>query len=232
MTPRGNGSVNQMPIDKPFDIRLFLTKAGGVVRKFKAGEAIFRQGEMADTIYFLQSGSVRESVSSAFGKTATIRVLEPEYFFGLGSLKGESQQRHSTMQAITESEVVTISKQAMLAALREPDFQQLFMAFLLNHASKVEAEKMSLLFNSQEKRLTNLLLLLAHVDDGNTPDIISPDITQVMLADMIGATRPRVNYFLNLFRKLGFIEYNASGGIRVHPKLNASRQTENDGDGN
>lgn len=200
-----------------FDPQAFLEQvgAGKTITEHAAGAVIFRQNELADAVFYLQRGNAKESVTSEQGKEAVVGVLGPGLFFGTSALDG-GRLRLSTVVAITPCTVTAISKAAMKAALTEPPFAQLFMAYLLAHNSKIEAEKVDLLFNSSEKRLAQRLLILAHVGEGPA-QLIGKEITQEMLAEMIGSTRPRVNLFLNKFRRLGFIRYN--GGIRVQPGL-------------
>lgn len=202
-----------------FDPRKFVENVGSgkVITDHKPGHVIFKQGETAEHVYYLQSGRAKETVRSEHGKEAVVGVLEAGHFFGTSALDGGTV-RLSTVVAVTTCLVTEITKDAMNRALREPRFAQLFMAYLLHHNSKIEAEKIDLLFNSREKRLAQRLLILAHIGDGG-PQVIGPEITQEMLADMIGTTRPRVNHFLNKFRRLGFIKYDGGPGIEVLPTL-------------
>ncbi len=208
-----------------FDPVAFLARVGDgkTVTAYKSGEVIFKQGEPAEVVFYLQSGAIKETVASWRSQERTVGVLEPGQFFGTGCLDG-SALRHSSTRAIKASVATAITVGAMRRMLdAEPAFAQLFIAYLLHHNSRIEAEKVNLLFNQHEKRLAQHLLLLARVTEG-PPRLISADITQVMLANMIGATRQRVNYFLNRFRKLRFIEYTHGdhGGIRVNPSLLAA----------
>lgn len=200
-----------------FNPQTFLARVGEgkTITAHRPGQVIYRQGGPADLVFYLQSGRAKEVVRSEQGKEAVVGMLEPGMFFGTGGLDG-GIMRLSTVTAVTQCIVTAITKDAMKAALRQPSFAQLFMAYLLDHNSRIEAEKIELLFNGSEKRLAQRLLILAHVGEG-PPQIIGPEITQEMLANMIGTTRPRVNYFLNRFRKMGFIKYN--GGISVQPAL-------------
>lgn len=200
-----------------FDPRNFLGRVGDgkSVRDYRPSEVIFRQKAPAEHVFYLQSGRAKETVTSEQGKEAITGVLEAGLFFGTNAVDAGTS-RLSTVIAVTHCVVTAITREAMNRALQDPRFAQLFVAYLLYHNSKIEAEKIDLLFNSSEKRLAQRLLILARVSDG-APQRIGPEITQEMLADMIGTTRPRVNYFLNKFRKLGFIRYN--GGIEVLPAL-------------
>lgn len=205
------------PTLRRFDPQTFLASVGQgkTITNHSPGEIIFKQGADADAVFYLQSGKAKETVESEQGKDAVVGVLEPGMFFGTSAVDGGTV-RVSTVAAVTTCTVTAITIAEMKKALREPKFAQLFMAYLLHHNSKIEAEKVDLLFNSSEKRLARKLLMLAHVGEG-PPQIIGPEITQEMLANMIGTTRPRVNLFLNKFKKIGLIKYN--GGIVVLPGL-------------
>lgn len=200
-----------------FDPKTFLAHVGQgkTVAAHAAGAVIMAQGTVADAVFYLQSGRAKEVVRSKPGKEAVVGMLEPGLFFGTSAIDG-GKRRLSSVIAIERCVVTSIDKTMMHQALREPAFAQLFMAYLLEHNSKIEAEKVDLLFNNSERRLAQRLLILAHVGEGPLR-LIGPEITQELLAEMIGTTRPRVNYFLNRFRKLGLIKYN--GGIIVQPGL-------------
>lgn len=201
-----------------FDPKTFLERVGEgkTITPHRAGAVIMKQGSPAEQVFYLQSGKAKETVTSEQGKEAVVGMLEPGMFFGTGAADGATIYL-STATAITPCIVTAITKDAMHSALKLPKFAQLFMAYLLNLNGRIEAEKVDLLFNSSEKRLAAKLLMLAHVGQEGAPTIIGSEITQEMLADMIGTTRPRVNMFLNKFRKLGLIKYN--GGIMVQPGL-------------
>lgn len=188
---------------------------GKRIRRYRQGEAVFKQREPANHVFYLREGRAKETVSSETGDNAVVGMIEPGMFFGSSSLD-DGGYWHSTVTAIVPCSVTEITVDAMRLALQDPLFAQLFMAYLIHHNSTIEVEKAELLFNSSEKRLAKKLLLLAHYGNGPTQKI-GPEITQEMLAEMIGTTRPRVNHFLNKFRKLGFIKYN--GGIEVLPTL-------------
>jgi CRP/FNR family cyclic AMP-dependent transcriptional regulator len=202
-----------------FDPKAFLARVGTgkAILKFEKNQHVFEQGDVADTVFYLQKGSVKLTVLSEQGKEAVVGILEPGQFFGEGCLNGHPL-RIATTTAMEECVVTTITKEAMIAALRsEPKFSELFMAYLLTRNSRVEEDLIDQLFNSSEKRLARLLLLLAHFGKEGSPQPILVDISQETLAEMIGTTRSRVSYFMNKFRKLGLISYN--GKIEVHNSL-------------
>jgi CRP-like cAMP-binding protein len=202
-----------------FDPREFLAKVGEgkTIVAYSKDEVVFAQGDAADTIYYIQKGRLKVVVISEQGKEAVVGMLEPGQFFGEGCLNGHSL-RIATTTAMESCLVTAISKIAMLAALHgEPKFSELFMAHLLTRNSRIEEDLIDQLFNSSEKRLARLLLLLANFGKEGSPQPISPNISQETLAEMIGTTRSRVSFFMNKFRKLGFISYN--GKIEVHSSL-------------
>jgi CRP-like cAMP-binding protein len=172
---------------------------------------------VADAVFYIQKGRVKLTVLSEQGKEAVVGILEPAQFFGEGCLNGHPL-RMATTTAMEECVITSIAKDAMIAALHdEPKFSELFMAHLLMRNSRVEEDLIDQLFNSSEKRLARLLLLLAHFGKEGTPQPILVDVSQETLAEMIGTTRSRVSYFMNKFRKLGLISYN--GKIEVHNSL-------------
>jgi CRP/FNR family transcriptional regulator, cyclic AMP receptor protein len=202
-----------------FDPRLFLAKVGSgkTILKFQKNQNVFAQGDIADTVFYLQKGKVKLSVLSDHGKEAVVAILESDQFFGEGCLNGHAL-RIATTTAMEDSVITSISKDAMLAALHdEPKFSEMFMAYLLTRNSRVEADLIDQLFNSSERRLARLLLLLANFGKEGKPQPISPNISQETLAEMIGTTRSRVSFFMNKFRKLGLINYN--GKIEVNNSL-------------
>jgi len=202
-----------------FDPKAFLTKVGEgkTITRYKPGEIIFKQGEPAGAVYYLQYGSIKESVVSDQGREAVVGMLEPGLFFGTACLDGPTV-RTSTATAVKASMVTAITKEAMNAMLNgRLEFAQLFRVYQLHLTSRLEADKIDLLFNSIEKRLARALLILARYGADRTPQKIGADISQELIAEMIGTTRPRVNYFMTKFRKLGYIKYN--GGIEVSPAL-------------
>jgi CRP/FNR family transcriptional regulator, cyclic AMP receptor protein len=202
-----------------FDPKEFLAKVGvgKTILEFHKNQNIFAQGDVADTVFYLQKGRVKLTVLSEQGKEAVVAILEPGQFFGEGCLNGHSLRIASTT-AMEECLVTSITKEAMLTLLHtEPRFSEMFMAYLLTRNSRVEEDLIDQLFNSSEKRLARLLLLLAHFGKEGRPRPINPGISQETLAEMIGTTRSRVSYFMNKFRKLGLISYN--GKIEVHNSL-------------
>ena len=206
-------------IKNSFDPLAFLAKVGTgkTISVYRKDQIIFSQGDVADTIFYLQKGGVEIVVLSDQGKEAVVGILEPGQFFGEGCMNGHSL-RIATSTATEESLITSISKSAMIAVLHdEPKFSELFVAYLLTRNSRVEDDLIDQLFNSSEKRLARLLLLLAKFGKEGSPTPISPNISQETLAEMIGTTRSRVSFFMNKFRKLGLISYN--GKIEVHNSL-------------
>jgi CRP/FNR family transcriptional regulator, cyclic AMP receptor protein len=185
--------------------------------ELERNQHVFKQGDVADAVFYLQRGSVKVVVVSEQGKEAVVGILEPGQFFGEGCLNGHPL-RISTTTAMTECVITSITKEATIAALHnEPKFSEMFIAYLLTRNSRVEEDLIDQLFNSSEKRLARLLLLLAHFGQEGRPQPILLDMSQETLAEMIGTTRSRVSYFMNKFRKLGLISYN--GKIEVHNSL-------------
>jgi CRP/FNR family transcriptional regulator, cyclic AMP receptor protein len=202
-----------------FDPKSFLAKVGEgkVMLKFKKNQIVFAQGDVANTVFYIQKGRIKVLVVSEQGKEAVVGILEPGQFFGEGCLNGHPL-RISTTTAMEECLVTSIEKNAMLTELqREPKFSELFMAFLLSRNSRIEEDLIDQLFNSSEKRLARLLLLLANFGKDGTPQPIAAHVSQETLAEMVGTTRSRVSFFMNKFRKLGLISYN--GKIEVHNSL-------------
>ena len=207
------------PTRNSFDPLAFLAKVGTgkTISVYRKDQIIFSQGEVADTIFYLQKGGVKIVVLSDQGKEAVVGILESGQFFGEGCMNGHSL-RIATSTATEESLITSISRSAMIAVLHdEPKFSELFVAYLLTRNSRVEDDLIDQLFNSSEKRLARLLLLLAKFGKEGSPTPISPNISQETLAEMIGTTRSRVSFFMNKFRKLGLISYN--GKIEVHNSL-------------
>jgi CRP/FNR family cyclic AMP-dependent transcriptional regulator len=202
-----------------FDPKLFLAKVGEgkTILKFDKSQVVFAQGEVADSVFYIQKGRIKLLVVSEQGKEAVVGILEPGQFFGEGCLNGHPL-RISTTMAMEECVITSIAKGAMLEALKqEPKFSELFMAYLLSRNSRIEEDLIDQLFNSSEKRLARLLLLLANFGKDGAPQPITAQVSQETLAEMIGTTRSRVSFFMNKFRKLGFISYN--GKIEVHSSL-------------
>lgn len=201
-----------------FDPQTFLQHVGSgkTVTAYRAGAIIMGQGSGEDQVFYLQSGRAKETVMSEHGKWAVMRILEERMFFGISSVYSEAPKL-STVTAISPCVVTAIEASAMRTALRHTKFAEHFMIYLLRHNTRLEIEKTDLLFDNSEQLLAKRLLMLAHYGEMEKPETIGPEITQDMLAEMIGTTRPRVNFFLNKFRRLGLIKYN--GGIRVLPGL-------------
>jgi CRP/FNR family transcriptional regulator, cyclic AMP receptor protein len=197
----------------------FLAKvgAGKTILEVHKNQNVFVQGDSADTVFYLQKGRVKLTVMSEQGKEAVIAILESGQFFGEGCLNGHPL-RLATTTAIEDCLITAITKKAMMAALHdEPAFSEMFMSYLLSRNSRIEEDLIDQLFNSSERRLARLLLLLANFGKEGAALTINPNISQETLAEMIGTTRSRVSFFLNKFRKLGLISYN--GKIEVHTAL-------------
>jgi CRP/FNR family transcriptional regulator, cyclic AMP receptor protein len=202
-----------------FDPHAFLATIGEGRKNlvFPKKRTIFAQGDAADAVFYIQQGKVRLTVVSKAGKEATIGILKDGDFFGEGSLAGQPL-RMGSATAITDCALLRIDKKAMMEALhREHEFSNLFLTYLLARNIRYEEDLVDQLFNSSEKRLARILLLLANFGKEGRPETVVPKITQEMLAEMIGTTRSRVSFFMNRFRKLGFIHYN--GGLQVHSSL-------------
>jgi CRP/FNR family transcriptional regulator, cyclic AMP receptor protein len=201
------------------DPKVFLQKVGHGKSLLQTGkrQLIFSQGDAADAVFYVQTGQVKLTVLSEQGKEAIIAMLEPGSFFGEGCLAGH-QVCMATATAVKYSSVVRIDKQTMIRALHDdPSFSELFLAFLLSRNIRIQADLVDQLFNSSEKRLARVLLLMAHLGKEGKSEAIIPKISQEQLAEMVGTTRSRVSFFMNKFRKLGFLEYN--GGVHVHSSL-------------
>jgi CRP/FNR family cyclic AMP-dependent transcriptional regulator len=212
---------NMAELKKPkFDAAEFLAKAGRgrTVVRLKAAEAFFAQGNVADAIFYIQSGRAKLTVVSKNGKEATITLLAAGDFVGEEAIGAVSGLRMATATAITTCSALRISRDAMYRVINEQKaFSNLFLAFILARSMRVQADLVDHLFNNSEKRLARILLLMAEFGKVSEPETLIPQITQETLADMIGTTRSRVSFFMNRFRKLGFIEYN--GRIHVHKSL-------------
>jgi CRP/FNR family cyclic AMP-dependent transcriptional regulator len=202
-----------------FDAQAFLDSAGveRKVKKFENAETIFAQGEAADTVLYLQKGGVKLTVVNEVGKEAVVAILGEGDFFGEGCLAGQPI-RMGTATAITPSTVLDIEKSEMFKALHERSaFSDMFISFMLARNIRIEEDLIDQLFNSSEKRLARTLLLLARYGKEDKPQGLLPKISQETLAEMIGTTRSRVNFFMNKFRKLGFIKYN--GHLQINTSL-------------
>jgi len=204
---------------REFDPNTFLATIGEGRRilAVQKKQTIFTQGDGADAVFYIQTGRVRLTVVSKVGKEATIGILKEGDFFGEGALAGQ-KVRMGSAAAMTDCELLRVNKKAMMEALHgEHAFSDMFVAYLLARNIRYEEELVDQLFNSSEKRLARVLLLLAHFGKEGMPETVIPKISQETLADMIGTTRSRVSFFMNRFRKLGFIHYN--GGLQVHSSL-------------
>jgi CRP-like cAMP-binding protein len=202
-----------------FNSKTFLTIVGGgkTILAFRKNETIFSQGDAADAVFYIQAGKIKLTVVSSKGKEAVVGILGRANFFGEGCLAGQPL-RMATTVSMGDSTLVRIEKAAMIRILHEePTFSELFMAYLLSRNIRIEEDLVDQLFNSSEKRLARLLLLLAHFGKEGKTELVIPKMSQETLAAMIGATRSRVSFFLNKFKKLGLIEYN--GELRVHSSL-------------
>jgi len=207
------------PAKSAFNAREFLEKlgAGKSILEFKKNQNIFVQGDVADTVYYIQKGKVKLTVRSMQNKEAVVGVLGSGQFFGEGCMNGH-HRRIATTTAMEGCVITSITQVAMKAALHdEPAFSELFVVYLLTRNSRIEEDLIDQLFNSSERRLARMLLLLSHFGEEGTPQQIAPNISQETLAEMIGTTRSRVSHFMNKFRKLGLISYN--GHIEVNSSL-------------
>ncbi len=203
-----------------FDPAVFLAQAGlgRKIVQFKPKQAIFTQGNPADCVYYLQSGRAKLTVISSAGKEATITLLTAGDFVGEESIAGTPGLRMATATAITQCTALKIERAEMLRVMHEErTFSDLFLRFLLSRSMKTQADLVDQLFNSSEKRLARILLLMAEFGQPGETESLIPKVSQETLAEMIGTTRSRVSFFMNRFRKLGFIDYN--GGIKVHKSL-------------
>jgi len=202
-----------------FDPQIFLAKVetGKTRAELHKGQIVFSQGEPADAVFYIQKGKIELRVVSRHGKEAILAILGDGDFFGEGCLAGQPL-RMATAASVTECSILRLEKSAMVAVLHdEPRFSALFISYLLSRNIRIEEDLVDQLFNSSEKRLARLLLLLANFGKEGKPEAVIPKVSQETLAEMIGTTRSRVNFFMNKFRKLGFIQYN--GGLNVHSSL-------------
>jgi len=205
---------------RAFDVQSFLDSAGLArkVKEFRRTETIFTQGDAAKHVLYIQTGGVKLTVVNETGKEAVVAVLGPGDFFGEGCLAGQSV-RMGTATAITPTTALVIEKNEMIRVLHEQHaFSDRFISYMLARNIRVEEDLIDQLFNSSEKRLARALLLLARYGKEAQPQKMLPKVSQEMLAEMIGTTRSRVNFFMNKFKKLGFIDYNG-GGLQVHNSL-------------
>ena len=211
---------NFMASKKPprFDTTEFLKSigAGRRVIEIKAKETIYSQGQACDAVFYVQSGKVRLNVVSRRGKEATVAIISAKEFFGESSIAGHILRLESAT-AMTDAQLLRIDKRAMLKVLHQSEFAFLFVTHLLTRNARFQEDLIDQLFNSSEKRLARVLLLLAHYGNEGKPDPVIPKISQEVLAEMVGTTRSRVSFFMNRFRRMGFIEY--TDRISVHRSL-------------
>jgi len=207
------------PKTPPFDPKVFLAKVNGgqTISEYRKGQVVYAQGELADSVFYIQKGKAKKTVVSGQGKEAVVALLGTGDFFGERCLTGE-RLRLSTIAAMTECVIVRLAKENIIRMIHEePAFAELFIARLLHRNSRVEEDLVDQLFNSSEKRLARTLLLLANFGKEGEPEPVLAKISQETLAEMVGTTRSRVSSFMNKFRKLGLIDYN--GHIEVHRSL-------------
>ena len=207
------------PKSPPFDLQAFLASGGVTGRAVtrRSGQTIYSQGDPADTVFYIRQGGVRLRVLSHAGREAIVALLGPGDFFGEGSLAGQTV-RMSTSVAVGATVLLAVETQQMARLLHEQHaLSDRFLAYVLARNVRVEADLVDQMFNSSEKRLARALLLLARYGKHEAPHRVLPKLSQEMLAEMVGTTRSRVNFFMNKFRKLGFIDYN--GGLKVNDSL-------------
>jgi CRP/FNR family transcriptional regulator, cyclic AMP receptor protein len=206
-------------VNEPFDPKDFLAKigTGRTISSYRKNQDVFSQGDIADSVFYIQKGKVKVTVVSEHGKEAVVAIFGKDEFCGEGCLAGQPR-RIASATALTECEIMRIEKDAIVRTLyEEPEFSQLFLEHLLARTIRVEEDLVDQLFNSSEKRLARALLLLANFGKEGRPEPIITKVSQETLAEMIGTTRSRVSFFMNKFRKLGFISYN--GTMKVHSSL-------------
>jgi CRP/FNR family cyclic AMP-dependent transcriptional regulator len=202
-----------------FNPQTFLSKVGSGKTNLTPHkkQVLYSQGDAADAVFYIQGGRVKLTVVSQQGREAVVAILERGSFLGESCLAGQTV-RTATATALEDSSIVRIDKGAMIRVLHEePTFAELFMSYLLAHSIRIQEDLVDQLFNSSEKRLARILLLMAHFGKEGKPEPVIAKVSQEMLAEMIGTTRSRVSFFMNKFRKLGFIDYN--GGMHVHSSL-------------
>jgi CRP/FNR family cyclic AMP-dependent transcriptional regulator len=217
MTSRTSAKQPAAPVIGPLMQAVARTSA-----QFAKSARVFRQGEAANTVLFIESGTVKVTVINKQGKEAIIAILEAGDFVGEGCINNGSSLRNATASATERTTLSIIQKKEMLRALREEkDFSKQFIAYMLRRTLKIEADLVDQLFNSTEKRLARALLLLAHYGKEGSPETVISAISQETLAELVGTTRSRVNFFMNKFRKLGFIKYNGrhDHGLQIHGSL-------------
>jgi CRP-like cAMP-binding protein len=218
----GVTEIGELPLAStapPFDPKVFLAKVDGgrTISKYRKNQTVFSQGDAADSVFYIQKGKVKITVVSEHGKEAVVAILGRDEFCGEGCLAGQPK-RIASATALTECDIMRIEKAAIIRVLHdEPRFSEMFLAHLLARAIRVEEDLVDQLFNSSEKRLARALLLLANFGKEGRPEPLIAKVSQETLAELIGTTRSRVSFFMNKFRKLGFISYN--GTMEVHSSL-------------
>jgi CRP/FNR family transcriptional regulator, cyclic AMP receptor protein len=202
----------------PLHLKTYLAKSrGGTTKDHRKKQIIFAQGSPADAVFYIEKGKVKLTVLSARGKEAVVAILGNGDFFGEGCLAGQPL-RMATAIAITECSVLRVQRETMIRMLHnEPALSELFMTYLLSRNIRIEEDLVDQLFNSSEKRLARILLLLTQFGKNGQHEAVVPRISQETLAEMVGTTRSRVSFFMNKFRKLGFVDYN--GGLQIHSSL-------------
>ena len=217
--PRPRKKIGPTPVSPAFDAQAFLNSPG-ITKKivnYRPLSIVFSQGDPSDSVMYIQKGAIRLSVLSHAGKEAIVATLGPGDFLGEGALAAQ-RVRMGTATAISTTTVLIVPKKQMIQLLHdEPEFSNRFIAFMLSRNIRIEEDLVDQLFNSSEKRLARTLMLLARYGMADKPQGVLPKLSQEMLAEMIGTTRSRVNFFMNKFRKLGFIEYN--GGLKINTAL-------------
>jgi CRP/FNR family transcriptional regulator, cyclic AMP receptor protein len=219
LVKKKKGAFVRKRVKPSFDPKAFLAKMGEgkTISKYRKDQVVFSRGQAADAVFYIQQGKVKLTVVSEQGKEAVIAIIGPGQFFGEGCLNGHPLYI-ATTRAVEECVITRLEKATMIATIHdEPEFSELFMSYLLSRSSRIEEDLIDQLFNSSEKRLARLLLLLANFGKEGRPEPIVGTFSQETLAEMIGTARSRVSFFMNKFRKLGFIEYN--GKIEVHNSL-------------
>ena len=212
------GAIKSKPLPK-FDLKLFLAEPGGGRERSRCrkNRVVFSQGDPADAIFYIQEGTIKLTVVSKQGKEAVIAILGTGDFFGEGCLTGQPL-RTASATTISAYSIMRLEKAGVMSLLHEqPTFSDMLLQHLLSRTIRIEEDLVDHLFNSSEKRLARILLLMAEFGKPGEPETLIPKVTQETLAEMVGTTRSRVNFFMNRFRKMGFIEYN--GEIRVHQSL-------------
>lgn len=219
VVPEGIDAVQKQPTSFDSDCLLSKVGTGKSRREYRANETVFSQGDPANAVYYVETGKVKLNVVSKSGKEAVIAILPDDHFFGEGCLAGQPVHM-ATASALQRSTIVRVEKTFMLGLLRrEADFAQQFLTHLLFRNIRMEADLVDHLFNSSEKRLARLLLLMANFGQESKPLPVIAKMSQETLAEMIGTTRSRVSFFLNRFRELGFIDYDGRTGMQVHSSL-------------